>query len=308
VDVSNIFITEFQAFITRSSTLVVGNKSSSDTELYDMNVRAAILNSPMLIYNMYYTHLKSDPGSANYTLGNSLSLSQQLSRVLTGTARVAREDGGSSLPNSGRLTYLYSAALIANPLPTLSNSLVMNGTRTELAGVTSNNTSLFLGNSAHLYQGINVGLNGGISRSSSSTGSDSESAAINAMAGIVPHRNLTINLNYVRSTSISSLNGVESPQNRSQSVNAGAAYKPVETVYLAFSINESSGTNQPRQQSRNFSASWSPLSSGTLQVSLAYAESQQFGVGESFSREKSAGVSWRVGPHVSQRRLFDRKE
>ena len=299
VDVSNIFITEFQAFTARSSTLVAGGKTSSSSELYDMNVRAAILNSPLLIYNMYYTHLKSDPGSASYILGNSLSLSQQLSRVLTGTARVAREDGGSSLPGSGRLTYLYNAALIASPLPTLSNSLVMNGSRTETAVVTSSNNSLFLVNSARLYQGIDVSLSGGVSRSSASTGVESENTSINAGAGITPHRNLSINLNYARSSSNSSQNGMESPHNRSQSVSAGATYKPVETVYLVSSINESSGTNAPRQTSRNFSASWAPLSSGTLQIGVTYAENQQSsGAGESFGRAKSAGATWRVGPRM----------
>lgn len=299
VDVSNIFITEFQAFTTRSSTLVAGGKTSSSSELYDMNVRWAILNSPLLTYNMYYTHLKSDPGSASYILGNSLSLSEKLSRVLTGTARVAREDGGGSLPGMGRLTYLYNAALIASPLPTLSNSLVMNGSRTESRGVTSSNNALFLANSAALYQGIDVNLSGGVSRSSASTGIESENASINAGASITPHRNLSINLNYSTSSAVSSMNGIESPHSRTQTVSAGATFKPVETVYLVSSINESSGNNTPRQTSRNFSASWAPLSSGTLQIGVTYAEDQQSsGAGDSFGRAKSAGATWRVGPRM----------
>jgi len=299
VDVSNIFITEVQAFITRASTLG-GSKSSQGSELYNLNVRTTILNSPLLSHNMYYSHAKSDPsGATSYALGNSLSLSQRLSRVLTGTARVAREDAGSSSPGTGRLTYLYSAALMASPLPTLSSSLVMGGSRTEAGGVTSNNSSLYLANSAQLYQGINVSLSGGASRSSSSMGNESESSTINAGAGFVPHRNLSLNLNYGRGASRSSLDGTERPPSRSETVGAGAAYTPVETVYLVFSINGSSGTNRQRQTSRNFSSSWAPLSSGALQVSLAYAQNQQSAAGESFNRSKSAGVSWRVGPRMS---------
>ncbi len=298
VSISDIFITELQAFITRSSTLA-GGKSSQGSELYDLNVRTTVLNSPLLIYNMYYSHAKNDPGAANYTLGNSLSLSQRLSQVLTGTARVAREDSGSSSPGTGRLAYLYSAALMATPLPTLSHSLVISGTRAEAGGETNNSNSLFLSNSARLYQGIDVYLSGGASRSSSSTGSDAESTSISAGAGITPHRDLSINLNYARGASSSSRNGTESPRNRSQNVSASAAYKPVETVYFFFSITGSSGTNVQRQTSRNYSVSWAPLSSGALQVSLSYAESvQSGGGGESFDRAKGAGVSWRVGPRM----------
>jgi hypothetical protein len=297
VDVSNIFMTELQAFIISTST-VAGSKSSQGSEFYDLNVRASVLKSPMLIYNMYYSHAKNDPGITSYTLGNSLSLSQRLSRVLTGTARVAREDAGGSSPGAGRLTYLYSAALMAVPLPTLSSSLVMSGSRTEAQGVTSNNNSLFLANSARLYKGIDVSLSGGASRSSSSTGTDAESTTINFGAGVTPHRNMTINVNYGTTTSRSSVEGMERPPNRTQNATGSATYRPVETVYLVYSISEFSSTNSPRQTSQNYSASWAPLSSGALQVSFSYSENVRAGLGEGFDRAKSAGVSWRVGPRM----------
>jgi len=297
-DVSNIFITELQAFNTAASTLV-GSKSSSTSELYDLNARANLLSSPMLVYNLYYTHRKNDPGSVSFTLGNSLSLSHQLSRVVTGTARVAREDNGGDAPQAATTNYLFNASLMATPLPTLSNTLVISGSRLEASESTTNTSSLFLTNSAQLYRGISVSLSGGESRQSSSLGTDSENSMINAGAGLTPHRNMTISLNYSMTRARSSLEGVEGPVTSGRNATASVAYKPVETLYLVFSISGSSGTNVPRQTSRNYAATWSPLSSGTLQVFLSYAENIQSGAGEGFERAKSAGVAWRVGPRIN---------
>jgi hypothetical protein len=297
-DVSNIFITELQAFIRKPSTLG-GGKFSSTSELYDLNVRASLLNDPMLVYNMYYTHMKNDPGYATYTLGNSLSLSKPLSQALTGTARVAREDSGGGAPGASTRNYLYSAALMATPLPTLSSTLVMSGNRLEASDSTSTSNSLFLNSSAQLYRGIDVNLSGGESHLSSSLGSDSENTMINVGASLVPHRNMTISLNYGVTTSRSSLKGVERPILRTNTASTSVAYKPVETVYLFYSISEFSTTNAPRQTAQNYSATWSPFSSGTLQVFLSYTENIQSGAGESFSRLKSAGFSWRVGPRIN---------
>jgi hypothetical protein len=297
-DLSNIFVTEFQAFIVRSSTLG-GGKSSSSSELYDLNVRVNLLDSPRLVYNMYYTHTKSDPGFANYTLGNSLSLSKRLSQVFTGTARVSREDSGGSAARAGTRTYLYNASLMATPLPALSSTLVMSGSRLEAPESTTNSSSLFLTNTAQLYRGIDVNLSGGESRSSTSLGTDSENTIINVGAGLVPHRNMTISLNYTMATARSSIKGVERPATSTRNASAGVAYRPVETVYLFYSISESFVTNVPRQKAQNYSATWSPFSSGTLQFSLSYTENLQSGAAENFTRVKGVGVSWRVGPRIN---------
>jgi hypothetical protein len=297
-DLSNIFITELQALIAKPSTLG-GGKSSQSTELYDMNIRVNLLDSPTLVYNMYYTHTKSDPGSANYTLGNSLSLSKRLSQVFTGTARVAREDSGGSAATASTLTYLYNASLMATPLPTFSSTLVLSGNRLQAAGSATNNNSLFLTNTAQLYRGIDVNLSGGLSRTSSSLGTDSENTTINVGAGLVPHRRMTISLNYGMATVRSSFEGVERPATSTRSALASVAYRPVDTVYFFYSITESFVTDFPRQKTQNYSATWSPFSSGTLQFFLSYTENLQSGEAESFTRLKGAGVSWRVGPRIN---------
>jgi hypothetical protein len=294
-DVSNIFITELQAFIAVTSTLAQ-NMFSNSSEAYDVNIRATITEKPVLFYNMNYTHQKNDPGRTSFALTNSLTTSQQLSRVLGGTAQVAREDDGDSSGTSTR-SYNYNASLTATPLPTLRHGLTLSGRTTETNGQTTNSTALFLSNGAQLFQGVDVSLSGGVSRTSASTGVKSENTSVNFGTGIVPNKNMTINV-YVTESSTSSQTGTVSSQNRGQTASTSVSYRPVQTVYLFYQITDTTASGAERQTTRNYSVSWSPLSSGTLQFSLAYFETLQSGGAEGFDRSKSAGVSWRLAPRA----------
>lgn len=285
-DVSNIFITELQAFTSVTSTLAQ-NKFSNSSEAFDLNIRATITERPVLFYNMNYTHLKSDPGKTSFALVNSLTTSQQLSRVVVGTAQVAREDDGDSSGMSA-LSYNYNASLTATPLPTLRHGLTLSGRRTEANGLTTNSNALYLTNGAQLFRGVDVSLSGGVSRSSASTGDKSENMTVNFGAGLVPNKDMTITVN-VAGNSTSSQTGTLSRQDRSQSASAVVSYRPVQTVYLFYQITETTATGTVRQTTQNYSVSWSPLSSGTLQFSLAYFETLRSGGGRgSIARNRRA--------------------
>ena len=99
---------------------------------------------------MNYTRLKSDPGKTSFALTNSLTASAQLSRVVTGTAQVAREDDGDSSGTSA-FSYNYNASLTATPLPTLRHNVTLSGRVTETNGLTTNSTALYVTNSCLFY-------------------------------------------------------------------------------------------------------------------------------------------------------------
>src|SRR3990172_3769780 len=144
-DTSNIFVTELQAFAQRVPAPVM-EKTTRTTQIYDLSARTRLLDAPYLYYDFYYWYTKTDTtGVTRYILSNGLTLSQRLSRVFTGTARIAREDGEETAGK--RVSYVYSASIMAIPLPTLSNSLVMSGRTESIAGRSSDTTSVFLNNS-----------------------------------------------------------------------------------------------------------------------------------------------------------------
>jgi hypothetical protein len=296
VDVSNIFITELQAFTAVTSTLR-HSKFSNSSEAFDLNVRATITERPVFFYNMNYTHLKSDPGKTSFALTNSLTASAQLSRVVTGTAQVAREDDGDSSGMSA-FSYNYNASLTATPLPTLRHNVTLNGRVTETDVLTTNSTAIYVTNSAQLFRGVDVTFGGGESRTSTSAGTTSDSMNMNFGASIVPNKAMSINVYYAESSVSSQAGSTQTSQSRTHSASASVSYRPVQTVYLFYQITETAATGQERQTTENYSASWSPFSSGTLQFSLAYFETIQSGAGEGFDRIKSASVSWRVAPRA----------
>ena len=61
-----------------------------------------------------------------------------------------------------RVSYIYSASIIADPLRTLHSSLVFSGRNEEIDKKPNNNNSIFLYNTAQLYQGMDLNLNGGV--------------------------------------------------------------------------------------------------------------------------------------------------
>ncbi len=92
--------------------------------------------------------------------------------------------------------YVYNASLIADPLRTLHDSLVLSG-RTETIGGRPNDTySAFLYNTAQLYNGIDVNLNGGVNFRREETEQWTRDFIINLGANIVPHRTVIFVLNY----------------------------------------------------------------------------------------------------------------
>ena len=269
-DMSNIYVTELQANV-QGVPSTVNEKTTRTTQIYDLSMRAKILDAPYLYYDFYYWHTKTDPiGLTRYILSNGLSLSQRLSRVFTGTARIAREDGEEAAGK--RVSYVYSASLLAIPLPTLSHSLVLSGRSENIAGKSSDTSSAFLNNSAELYRGVNMNLSGGVSSATSETKQKTDNTILNLGVSLVPHHTMTITMSYSDTATKQSGGGMEETSTSAQRSQASVSYNPWSTVYLFSSFGVVSQKDMKTSKVQNYAGAWSPFPGGTLQFNFSYNE------------------------------------
>ncbi len=290
-DVSNIYVTELQAYARKSSDQVAG-KIQTTSQLYDLNLRTALVKDRSLSYNVYYSEANSSAGSSTSFLSNALSFSKQFSTVYSGAARLERDD--SRTGSLSTVSYIASASLMVVPLPTLTHSLVLSSRRDELQGQNHSSESLFLYNTASLYRGFDVNLSGGVSLEMPVTGAQTRSTLINAGASIIPNKFLSMSVNHSETQSTQALNGV----NRAGTTIANVAWSPFTVLYLGYSITETSATNSQHQTIQNYSASWSPFSSGALNFSCVYSDNRETRETTNLDRAFTTGMQWRVGPRI----------
>ncbi len=268
-DMSNIYVTEVQGFKRTPTTATETIKRT--TQIYDLSMRAKILDDPYLYYDFYYWYTKTDPaGVTRYILSNGLTLSQRLSRIFTGTARIAREDGEETAGK--RVSYVYSASLMAVPLPTLSHSLVMSGRTESIAGKSSDTSSVFLNNSAELYRGVNVNLSGGVSSSTSETKRKTDNTVLTFGASLIPYHTMTITVSYSDTATKQSGGGTETTSTYGRRGDASVAFNPWTTVYLFSSIGVVSENDKKSSTVQNYAGTWSPFPGGSFQFNFSYNE------------------------------------
>ncbi len=279
VDVNNILITQIQAFDTASSGAGT-NKTSTTSQNYDLDVRAKILDRPVLYYDLtsnYSSTSNSGSGFAvgqpslmRYIISNGLSGAYRFSRVFSTSARVARED--SDGPEGTGVAYVYNASLTAVPLGTLSHSLVFSSRQERLAGEPDDTTSIFLTNLAELYKGINAALSGGLSWATSPTSQENVSQTLTFTLGVVPHKALTINGDFLWSSSNSTGGGVPDVKTTTQRSDISVTYTPFSTLTLIASYGMFSGVNTSTNTLVNYGVNWSPFPDGTLLFNFNYMQ------------------------------------
>lgn len=267
----NIFITELQAFLKQPAQ-DVKRKTNNTSQFFNLDSKTRILNLPSLYYDLAFFYSRSDPsGIYQYTLSNGLSVNHRFSPILSGTARIARED--SSQEGRRQWDFLYTATLTANPLRTLTDTLVFSGRTGEIGGKPFNTNSIILNNTAQLYQGIDVYLSGGLNFAKRETGESSSGYTLNFGTSVVPHPTLTLTLNYSDTTADQSGRG--RPINTTNFTRTGdfsVSYKPLSTLYLFGSISILSQTGSKTSYLQNYAASWSPFPGGNLQFNFGYSE------------------------------------
>ncbi|MBI5576038.1 MAG: hypothetical protein HY896_06700 [Deltaproteobacteria bacterium] len=297
----DILVTELQAEVRRPASEITG-KTVSTSHLYNLDIRTRILDSPSLYHEFSYFLRKAEPSPSIYTVSNGLAYQQQYSRVFSGRARISREDGKERAGT--RVAYLYTASVAAVPYDTLRHSLVFSGSDETTAGSNSTANSLYLYNSARLYEGIDANLGGGASRSISGTGRRTDQTQVNASATLVPHPVAVFNLGFTDSSA--KTKGGETIGERkdiTRSWEANAGLTPVRTIYLFGSYrieHRDEGGEKSDRRIRNYTANWAPFPDGTLHLNFFYNETVR---PEDNSRERSVIPSLRW--NISSRSYLD---
>jgi hypothetical protein len=266
----NIFVTELQAFL-RTAAADVKGKTGKTTHNYDLDVKTRILDNPSLFYELYYYLNREEPsGQQRYDLINSLYANHRFNEVFSGRAKVGIENGKEIDEN--RLAYIYDAAVIADPLRTLHHSLVFNGREEEIDGEPNDTHSIILYNTAQLYQGVDINLNGGVTFTKQESGQKGRDFLINFQSHIVPHRAMTLGLNYSNIISRRTGGDQESSSTYTQRLDFNLSYNPFRTLNLFAYVQYINETDQKDRVLQNYAINWSPFPDGALQFNIAYNE------------------------------------
>lgn len=299
-----IFVTELQAALRRPTAEVQG-KDSSTSQLFDLSARVRILERPLLFYEGSYFVSASDTGHSTSRLSNGLSAAHQFSRILSGSARVARED--SREVQGDRVSYPYSASLSAIPIPAWTSTLVYSGNRDEFAGEKSSNDSVSLYNTASVYQGVNVIFGAGEGFSTSMSGQKGRTAFLNANAGITPNKWLNIGLLWEYSSSRQSGGGQPEFSTVSRNAQVDVQFYPLRAVYLAGSYRVEWKESGKKNTITAYSLNWAPFPDGTLLFNLAASEARR-SQDESRDRTISPNVRWNITPRVFLNIAYQRSQ
>jgi hypothetical protein len=191
--------------------------------------------------------------------------------------------------NQGRSTTaaLYTAALTATPLPTLTDSLVFSGNRQWSGDTTTTSDSIVFYNAAQLYRGLDATLNLGATFSSEEgPGGDSrrQEMYVNLGTGITPHPALTFASYYFGKISETSGRSIDafattgartSGEDVEQRLDLSASFTPFRTLTLSAAASIDAQPEQDTKVSQNYGLAWAPFPDGTLQFTFAYSESRQ---------------------------------
>ena len=271
--VTNIPVTKLDAF--NFETAGAGVRSAGNLSgHYDLNTRIKLLERPSLYYDFNFTfdHSKSDAASAQrWNMANSLSLSHSFNEKYSVGARVSREDAPDG--DGGRAANVYSASFTSRLLPTLSNSVVFSGRNETASGQSTSSYSLFLNNTAELYRGLNVSLNGGAARTFSSIGRQADDLVFLLGASLIPHQAVNINISVSGRKEWQTGGGQPDLEAYKQDNEFSVSLNPVKSIYLFGSLGVTTETERRMVMTRNFGGSWAPFRDGNLLLNIAYNES-----------------------------------
>jgi hypothetical protein len=274
---TSIFITEMQAFLDTPAQNLQGS-TTQVFQNYNLDIKTRLFDTPLLYYDLNSFYTAQDPnGQRNYNVSNGLFFNQQLTPILTSSANASVEFGAQG--DKGRIAFLYYASLLANPLRTVSNSLVFSGNNQNIEGLASRTNSVALYNNAQLYKGIDANLNLGLNFTSQGleTGGTLRRTDVFANLGttLTPRSDLTFTANYFgRKSYQSGGTAVTSPNTTENRLDLGLSYNPFRTLFLSATVSVVSATNSQTTVQQNYGLNWSPFPDGNLQFSFFFNENR----------------------------------
>ena len=284
-------ITGIEAFDEVPAASVKGQTSVTSNTL-NSDIKVRLLDSPALFYNSSFYLVNSAPnGFLKWTLDNAIFGDHHFNDVVGVSGRVARED--SYDPLGRRVAYIYSGTVRVIPLKSLSHTLAYSGRSESFQGKTEDIQSLYLSNTAELYRGVNVSLNGGASSVVNMNGQKVFSYSMNSGLNLAPRSDLSLNFNVNLNRSDQSGGGNKSVSSETRRADMGVTYRPFPTLYLAASFGFLKQTQQKNNITQNYGVNWSPFPDGTLQFNFSYQENIR-NINAEWSRLISPGLSWKI--------------
>lgn len=279
---SNLFIQKItlgtaEAYLQEVTPLQAGQSRTSSqlSGLYNLNLKAKLLDLPLLYYDFGFNldHTSSDTQDLTYRymLVNGLSLNYRFSQTLSTSARIAREDAIDPLLSS-RSSNSASVSLAAQPLPTLTQSANYTFRQETDSGLTKNTHSLNLSNSAELYQGISFSLTAGGSLLTDTAGADQKSLTVTSGLNVLPHKTVSINLSISDSRAWTSGQNKPDESFSTQTGDLSINYNPLPNIYLFGSYVVNAQKGRKTQTAQSIGGSWSPFRGGALLLNTSYRE------------------------------------
>jgi hypothetical protein len=290
-NLADIIVTELQVLLITPVTRSSGWQTSNTQQL-TLGARTQLGGIRDITYDFAMQLVRSEqsqgPTTETYLVANGLTFIRRLSEILMATARVSRQDYDQGRGHEG--SFLYSASLTADELPTLGHNLSYSGQTTMAADGTTVINSLSLFNRATPYRGIALLAGFSWGNTLNPNGQTLRSNVITVDATVQPNERLTLGGTYGRTGSVI-LNGPPTPNSLQQYLLARASFNPFPALYLSGSVQRNLTNNQGYTLA-NFSGAFSPFPGGDLQFTFAFNETVD--TANNMTRLITPGLRWNV--------------
>jgi len=283
-----IRIARLQAFTTSVSS--PGEERETITQTYNLGLRWNVSEDTTATYESF-ARIRDDAflDATRTTLTNAVAVRHEFTPIFYGDAKLLRMDTiDTEMLDTTRLT--YTTSLGANYLPTLQQRLIYSGTHEEQGRETGHSNSLLLRTNADIYRDWSANLDLGFSAASPLIGPDYTSTSFRLATNVAPHRTVNLTIDYLGSWDTQT----EIPSSFNQNAKFQAFWIPVSTLSLfaGISLRDDQRSRQGLSVIQNYSANWTVLPDGTLQLNLAY--NQNIDNRGTETRTLSPQIKWRM--------------
>ena len=265
----DILVTELQALLVQP--IDRQQRQLTNTYTFTGGLRAQLLPN-LLIYDAGLNlHENVRPGVGSTTtwyLVNGLTLNKQVSEIVLLSARAARQD--SDQLRGHEWSYLWTASVAVNELPTLNHSLTYGGQALWTAGGIATTNSIVVSTQAVPYRNITVGGSAGYNVSTTATDRNTVSTNLTFETGLQPHRMVSLHGAFTHTDAVSTGGGVQRFASATNVIEGTATVRPAQLLFVTGSVSRV--INPPRADTLfNGLLGVNATAGGDLQLSVAFS-------------------------------------
>jgi hypothetical protein len=131
---------------------------------------------------------------------------------------------------------------------------------------------VILNNTAEVYKGVDINLNGGMSFAKEETGEHQRTTLFDFISTITPRPDLTLNLNYSDTITRRSGGVRESDTEKTHRGEVTVSYNPFRTLNLFARVEIVAETHEDTRTTKDYGLNWAPFPDGALQLSFIFDE------------------------------------